>query len=75
MPKYYVSCLDLEQVVTASDPVEACAIVAEKMGIITAGISWGVSEQGFNWHTDDEVVDDILIIRWLEEKYGNNGTN
>jgi hypothetical protein len=34
-----------------------------------------VSERGFNWHTEDETVDDLLIIQWLEEKYGNDGIN
>ena len=75
MPKYYVSCLDLELVVNASNPVEACGLVSEKTGMITAGINWTVSEQGFNWHEEDEIVDDLLTIQWLEEKYGNNGIN
>ena len=75
MPKYYVRCLDLEHVVNAETPVEACGLVSEKTGVITAGINWTVSERGFNWHKEDEVVDDLLIIQWLEEKYGNNGIN
>ena len=75
MPKYYVSCLDLERVVSAEDPVEACGLVSEKTGVITAGINWRVSERGFNWHTEDETVDDLLIIQWLEKKYGNDGIN
>lgn len=75
MPKYYVSCLDFERVVSASDPVAACGIVADRAGFLTAGLSWRVSEKGFNWSHDDEVIDDILIIRWLETKYGDNGNN
>jgi len=75
MPKYYVSCLNLERVISASNPIEACGLVADKNGFLTAGISWTVSEQGFTWHTNDEVIDDLLIIRWLEKKYGNNGTD
>ena len=75
MPKYYVSCLDMEHVISASDPVEACALVADKTGVITAGLHWRVSELGFNWHTDDDIVDDILIIRWLFKKYGDNRTD
>jgi len=72
MPKYYVSCLNLERVISASDPIEACGLIADKWGFITAGLKWSVSERGFTWHTDDEAIDDLLIIRWLEKKYGNN---
>jgi hypothetical protein len=75
MPKYYVSCLDLLRVVSAENPVEACAVVSEKTGIITAGINWRVSEKGFSWHMEDDIIDDLLIIRWLEKRYGKDGTD
>jgi hypothetical protein len=75
MPKYYVSCLDLFDIVDASNPIEACGIVSERTGVITAGMSWRVSERGFRRHTEDYIVTDILIVGWLKERYGKDGAN
>ena len=69
MPKYYVSCLGIEKVVSADSPVEACAKVWEIYEVSTAGINWRVSEIGFTFHKEDVLIDDLLINRYLIKKY------
>tara|TARA_R110000737_G_C14551389_1_gene480731 strand:- start:115 stop:312 length:198 start_codon:yes stop_codon:yes gene_type:complete len=61
--------MGIEEVVLANDPVEACANVWEIHDCVTAGTNWRVSELGFNWHTEDVLVDDLLINRYLIKKY------
>ena len=65
MAKYYVTCMDQSRVVSAKDPLEACVLVSEALNMTTCGVSWVVSERGFEKHEDDEFVPDELIIREL----------
>jgi hypothetical protein len=69
MSKYYVSFMEIEKVVSANNPVEACAKVWEIYECATAGVNWRVSELGFSWHTEDVLIDDLLISRFLIKKY------
>jgi len=61
MPKYYVSCLNLEEVLVSNTPLDACVEVCSKLGIGTAGLMWTVSERGFNSHNDDTLIYDDEI--------------
>jgi len=68
MPKFYVSMANVNIIVNARDPVEACAIASERTGTISIGCSWRVSEKGFCNHTDDEYIPDHLIIDLLKKR-------
>jgi hypothetical protein len=61
MPKYYISFLSNKYVLSAKDPIEACVKVCKRYSVITVGIDWKVSEQGFNFHETDEFVSDKII--------------
>jgi len=63
MPKFYVTCLGLENIVDTSDEIRACALTALQHGTITAGMSWVVSERGFGKHEDDVLIPDEYIIK------------
>lgn len=69
MPKYYVQVIDSKYLITAKDPLDACVLVSERHGVISAGITWIVSEKGFNYHFDDEAICDFLIIEELERRF------
>tara|TARA_Y100000361_G_C11048328_1_gene283739 strand:+ start:547 stop:771 length:225 start_codon:yes stop_codon:yes gene_type:complete len=72
MPKYYVSCMGVDEVLDAEHPVEACAKICEKLNFTTAGCFWKVSEKGFSSNDDDAFIDDLLINRWLRHKYNKD---
>ena len=63
MPKYYVNCLGHKTIVTARDELDACVVACDQMGVATAGVSWWVSERGFEKHDDDVMVPDHDIIQ------------
>lgn len=62
MPKYYVTCLDRRTIVVGENPLDACVVAMNKMGMATVGVGWIVSERGFEKHEDDEVIPDYEII-------------
>ena len=63
MPKYYVTCLGLQNIVDTDNEVKACALTAIRQGTMTVGISWVVSERGFEKHDDDVFIPDEYIIK------------
>ena len=71
MAKYYVTCMDQSRVVSAKDPLEACVLVSEALNMTTCGVSWVVSERGFEKHEDDVMVPDHDIIAELLKRNGN----
>ena len=63
MPKYYVSIPNLDQVILAKDPLDACVKISVINSIMTVGLYWKVSEIGFSDHKDDIYISDVEIIR------------
>ncbi len=61
MPKYYVSVLNIQIVLEAKDPLDACVKTSDSRSFITCGINWKVSEKGFANHDDDVLVNDDNI--------------
>ncbi len=71
MPKYYVKCLEQQCVLDAQNPLDACVLASEAMCVMTAGISWSVSERGFEKHEDDLRISDLEIIKeWKRRHLG-----
>lgn len=66
MPKYYVSFLDNNNVVEAKNPLDACVKVIKKTSVITAGITWKVSEIGFADHAEDILINDLKILKYYK---------
>lgn len=66
MAKYYVSFLDNENIVQAETPLDACVKVIKKTNIITAGITWKISEIGFADHAEDILINDLKILRYYK---------
>ena len=62
MPKYYVTCLDRQTIVSGKDELDACVKASTNLHVTTVGINWFVSERGFAKHDDDEVIPDYDII-------------
>jgi len=71
MAKYYVTCLDRKTIVNAGSELKACVVASDVMNVTTAGISWIVSERGFEKHEDDVMVPDHDIIAELLKRNGN----
>lgn len=68
MPKYYVSIPNINEVISAENPIDACIKVALKHNCITVGLMWKVSEIGFGGHPEDEVVDDHEIVKEINRR-------
>ena len=69
MPKYYVSGPNNINVVLSADtPLDACVKVLEKQKILTVGLFWKVSERGFGGHPEDEIVDDHEIVKEINRR-------
>jgi hypothetical protein len=68
MPKYYVSIMQIREIVDAQSPVDACYIVSKKRSIISAGLSWKVSEVGFSEHEEDYHIPDLVINKEIKKR-------
>lgn len=68
MPKYYVSAPNINEVISADTPIDACVKVCLKHNVITVGILWKVSEMGFGGHPEDEVIDDHEIVKEINRR-------
>lgn len=66
MPKYYVSVLENKYVISADDPLSACVKVVKTYNIVTEDVRWKVSEQGFNFHKEDDWIFDSLIKKEIK---------
>ena len=62
MPKYYVTCLDRQTIVSGKDELDACVKASTNLHVTTVGINWFVSERGFAKHEDDVMIPDYAII-------------
>jgi len=71
MSKYYVSCMDVKEVVNAEDPIDACIAVSVKSSMISVGLTWLVSEKGFDIHFDDIRIPDSEILKEMERRKPN----
>lgn len=71
MPKYYVSMPNINTVIQADNPLDACVKVAIKHNCITVGLLWKVSEIGFGGHPEDEVIEDYEIVKEINKKKKN----
>ena len=63
MPKYYVRCIDIRQVLDARNELDACCLVCWNSGVTTVNVPWVVSERGFEKHEDDVMISDYDIIQ------------
>lgn len=68
MPKYYVSAPNINTIIVADNPLDACVRVANKQNSISVGLLWKVSERGFGGHSDDEVIDDHEIVKEINRR-------
>ena len=69
MPKYYVTCMDLEPIVSADDEMHACCITCDRHGVFTVNVPWIISERGFGKHEDDVMISDHDIMREYLKRY------
>jgi hypothetical protein len=65
MNKYYVRVLDCEMLTMADNELDACISCSKRYGITTGGLTWVVSERGFENHDDDVRISDDLISQEL----------
>jgi len=63
LPKYYVTCMELQKVMDAKSEVDACLQVCWKEGVATVNVPWVVSERGFEKHDDDVIISDYDIMK------------
>lgn len=65
--KYYVRVLDSQMVVSAESEIDACLKCSKIHGIVSVGLTWTVSEKGFDAHSDDVLIQDDLLFSPLED--------
>ncbi len=65
MSKYYVKVMDMEMMTVANNELDACVLCSKKYGVTTVGLTWAVSEKGFDKHDDDAIICDSSIMREL----------
>lgn len=68
MPKYYVSIPNIDVVLIADNPLDACVKAVLKHNCITVGLLWKVSEIGFAGHPEDEVIDDHEVAKEINRR-------
>jgi hypothetical protein len=68
MAKFYVTVLDMDYVIDAKTPIEACIKVIDKSSSISVGLKWKVSERGFKNHPSDIYIDDYDILKEMKKR-------
>jgi hypothetical protein len=65
MNKYYVKVLDMKMMTLAPNELDACVQCSRKNKVTTGGLTWSVSEKGFDEHDDDVMISDDIIMQEL----------
>ena len=65
MSKYYVRVMDMGMLTEAKDELAACVRCSKRYGITSGGLTWSVSEKGFDKHDDDVLIHDDIIMQEL----------
>jgi len=65
MSKYYVKVMDMRMLTEATNELDACVRCSRRHSVTTGGLTWSVSEKGFDKHDDDVMIPDDIIMQEL----------
>lgn len=67
--KYYVKVLDSEMIVSEMSELDACLKCSKLYNLITVGLTWKVSERGFDVHDNDVFISDDSLFHSPGDHY------